>query len=88
MIEKITNTVEHLVLIFCEDGHTHDPSLGEEYAKLFTEAECFKKVNRLELELNGQSNFSYIFDAINAKDDKFEMFRTVKHIHFAGVNSY
>jgi hypothetical protein len=70
MTEKVTNTVEHLVLIFSsdtdeEEGKGHSPSLGEEYAQLFATAECFKRVNRLEIELYGQSNFAHIFASLN-----------------------
>ena len=69
MTEKVSNTVEHLVLIFTTDRDEaeegHSPSLGKDYGELFATAECIKRVNKLEIEIFGQSNFAHIFASLN-----------------------
>lgn len=78
MTEKVSNRVEHLVLIFQtdkdEEEEGHAPALGKDYGELFATAECFKRVNRLEIEIYGQSNFANIFASLNELKDSVELF--------------
>lgn len=37
---------------------------------------------RLEIDLHGQSNFAFIFAALNSSKDRIELFQTVRHINF------
>ena len=58
MTGKISNTVEHLSLIFSSDSEAEErkgPSseLGVDYADLFATADCFKRISLLEIEIYG-----------------------------------